>query len=198
MPLSGSPPTVIKPLLGEGATRLFALLLWRVQQAVQRVFVEERPLYLAGALLTRLQPPSPTAKGSGYSVAHVDQANVASYDFSAVLYLNSKDSGFHGGDFCFVDEEGDEVVEPRAGRCVMFPSGFQQLHQVRQVTRGNRFALAVWFTLTASASDGPLSPAHFEVVDPVTPPSREEAQAEGVNLDRLRASVERMMERVGS
>ena len=48
-------------------------------------------------------------------MAHVDRANVASYDYSAVLYLNEKGVGFTGGDFCFVDDTTDEIVEPRCG-----------------------------------------------------------------------------------
>ena len=68
-------------------------------------------------------------------MAHVDRANVASYDYSAVLYLNSQGEGFEGGDFCFIDAEGDEVLEPRAGRCVLFSSGFEHLHRVETVRR---------------------------------------------------------------
>lgn len=56
---------------------------------------QARPLHLAGALLTRLQPPpkrraAPRGDRYEYSVAHVDRANVASYDYSAVLYLNTQ------------------------------------------------------------------------------------------------------------
>ena len=40
----------------------------------------------------------------------------ASYDYSSVLYLNSKGHSFDGGDFCFIDEDGDSTLEPRIGR----------------------------------------------------------------------------------
>ena len=40
----------------------------------------------------------------------------ASYDYSSVLYLNSKGHSFEGGDFCFIDEDGDSTLEPRIGR----------------------------------------------------------------------------------
>ena len=78
-----------------------ALLVGRVTAALRSHWSEERPLYLAGALLTRLQPPPPPcgARARGeryeYSVAHVDRANVASYDYSAVLYLNRWFPGYH-------------------------------------------------------------------------------------------------------
>ena len=216
--LAVSPLEAIPPFLGPGSKVLVSVLLWRVLSAVRTHFGEARPLYVSGALLTRLQPPPRAQRGFGsaapsrgvpgadgdhydYDVAHVDRANVASYDYSAVLYLNGKQQEggssagcFRGGDFCFVDDGGDEVVEPRPGRCVLFPSGFEQLHRVCRVEGGNRFALAVWFTLDATASDGPVDPAPFEMVDPVPRPSREEAEVDAVNIDELRSKVERKME----
>uniref|UniRef100_A0A7S2HJ38 Fe2OG dioxygenase domain-containing protein n=1 Tax=Haptolina brevifila TaxID=156173 RepID=A0A7S2HJ38_9EUKA len=210
-----SPPSMLRPVLGEGVSRMIGLLLGRILREVQRVFEEARPLFLAGALLSRLQPPPPqgdrkeirrrsegdrtdiarrSSDSYAYSVAHVDRANVASYDYSAVLYLNRKGDGFWGGDFCFVDDGRDEVVEPRPGRCVLFPSGFEHLHRVCSVSSGNRFALAAWFTLTATASDGAVCDSpHYEVHNPVPPLSDEEAEAAQVNMDALRAAVERKM-----
>ena len=191
-----SPPETVRSFLGEGAVRLVSLLLDRIQTALRGAFGESRQLFLAGALLSRLQPPPRRASADGasyeYSVAHVDRANVASYDYSAVLYLNNKGSGFDGGDFNFVDEGEDQLVEPRAGRCVLFSSGFEQLHRVCPVLAGNRFALAAWFTLTAAASDGPLAPSsHYEIHNPVPPSSVDDDEAAQVNLDTLRAAIER-------
>ena len=200
-----SPLEAMPPFVGPGGKALISVLLWRILSAVREHFAEERPLYVSGALLTRLQPPPKTQRGftSGgdrydYDVAHVDRANVASYDYSAVLYLNGKGSpaagGFEGGDFCFVDDESDEIVEPRAGRCVLFTSGFEQLHRVCRVEGGTRFALATWFTLDERASDGPVDPAPYAIVNPVPPPSKEEMEAEVVDIDELRTKVERKME----
>lgn len=84
--------------------------MFQVQALVARHFHEDRSLYLAGSLLTRLQP-KPMVEAGGhpetyhYDVSHVDKANVASYDYSAVLYLNTKRHSFEGGDFCFNDRE---------------------------------------------------------------------------------------------
>ena len=78
---------------------------------------------------------------------------------------------------------------------MLFASGFEQLHRVCPVSAGNRFALAAWFTLTASASDGPVAPAHYAVHDLVPPPSTEDTKAAAVNIDELRAAVEQQMER---
>ena len=38
-----------------------------------------------------------------------------------------------------------------------------------------------------------MRPAHYRVLDPVPPPSAEEAEAAGVNLDQLRAQIERKL-----
>ena len=138
-------------------------------------------------------------RSSGKGVAgSAKDANVASYDYSAVLYLNGKGSvasgGFRGGDFHFVDEESDEVVEPRSGRCVLFSSGYEQLHRVCKVEGGNRFALAAWFTLDQKASDGPVDTMPFDLVHPVPPPSKEEREADATNVDELRSMVEKKME----
>jgi len=82
-----------------------------VRGALVQRFEEARPLFLAGALLTRHRP------ASGPSEPHVDKANQGRYDYSAVVYLTTKGADFDGGDFAFHDECGDSVVEPRAGRC---------------------------------------------------------------------------------
>ena len=196
--LVASPPEQLRPFLGEGGVRLVRLFLARIRDAVRTHFDEDRPLFLSGALLTRLQPPpqrSAAQRQSGgggtyeYSIAHVDRANVASYDYSAVLYLNSKGGGFEGGDFRFVDATNDEVLEPRAGRCVLFPSGFENLHRVCTVSKGTRYALAAWLTLTEAAADGPVEPAHYVIHDPVPPPSKADAAADAVRLEDLKARL---------
>lgn len=175
--LIASPPSILRASLGEVAARLIMLLTWRLQLRVSMEFGEARPLFLAGALLARNEPPrAPPSTGArgdaeqvearsgGYDpgAAHVDRANVSSYDYSAVLYLNTRGEAFEGGEFAFVDEEGDEVVEPRTGRCVLFASGFEHLHRVGKVRSGSRFVLACWFTLSATAGDA-LMPACYEM-----------------------------------
>mmetsp|Transcript_30515 Transcript_30515/g.36259 ORF Transcript_30515/g.36259 Transcript_30515/m.36259 type:complete len:85 (-) Transcript_30515:191-445(-) len=54
---------------------------------------------------------------------------------------------FDGGSFVFRDADGDESVEPKVGRCLLFSSGFNYLHQVLHVTRGERVIMGLWFTL---------------------------------------------------
>eukprot|EP00971_Amphidinium_carterae_P091014 1801458-Amphidinium_carterae.1 len=47
---------------------------------------------------------------------HVDKANIASYDWSALLYLNSEGDEFGGGELVFNDVDADRLVQPLAGR----------------------------------------------------------------------------------
>ena len=192
-----SPPTELREDVGEAAARLVAMLCWRVQAAVAAEFDEARTLYLAGAMLTRTRPPATSRAGGGrareaaggppsgeaapydYGAPHVDRANMSSYDYSAVLYVNTKATGaqpgggsaptssahggFDGGDFAFVDELVDEIIEPRAGRLLLFASGFEHMHRVQHVTRGTRLVLASWFTRDPSAGHA-LSPSECELM----------------------------------
>jgi hypothetical protein len=82
-----------------------------------------------------------------YAACHVDKCNVGYFDYSALVYLSTFGVDFEGGRFAFKDAMGDEIVEPKAGRCVLFASGPEHLHQVQTVTGGTRKALALWFSL---------------------------------------------------
>ncbi|XP_037534475.1 prolyl 3-hydroxylase 1 [Nematolebias whitei] len=74
-------------------------------------------------------------------------------DYSAILYLNDD---FEGGEFIFTELDAETVtaeVHPRCGRVVGFGAGKENPHGVRAVTKGQRCAVALWFT---------LNPAHEE------------------------------------
>ena len=78
----------------------------------------------------------------------MDKANIGYYDYSAVLYMTTMGVGCEGGQLVFADPDGDEVIEPRAGRCVLFASGTEHLHQVQPVSQGVRISMGMFFTLT--------------------------------------------------
>ena len=151
---------------------LFAKVQSRVCRSIEEDFGLPR-LYSAGALFTRIWADDKVPAdemdvdpGHKYDSPHVDKANRASYDYSALLYLNSHceeeeawrregrrcayDAGlegdFGGGRFAWLDEEEDVVVEPRGGRLLAFTGGLENLHQVRKVTRGTRYVIGMWFT----------------------------------------------------
>ncbi|XP_069803434.1 prolyl 3-hydroxylase 1 [Dendropsophus ebraccatus] len=68
-------------------------------------------------------------------------------DYSAILYLNGD---FEGGHFYFTELDAKTVtaeVQPQCGRMVGFSSGAENPHGVKAVTKGQRCAVALWFTL---------------------------------------------------
>ncbi|XP_077458833.1 prolyl 3-hydroxylase 1 isoform X3 [Stigmatopora argus] len=68
-------------------------------------------------------------------------------DYSAILYLNDD---FEGGDFFFTELDAKvvtAVVRPQCGRVVGFGTRKENLHAVKDVTKGQRCAVVLWFTL---------------------------------------------------
>ena len=151
--------TSLAPVHGKSAERLgvkgssiFNLLLNKVRLQIMQDFGLD-VLYNSGALLTRLVGEEEVAadewemeRGHVYWNAHVDKANIATYDYSALLYLNEFGTDFEGGEFEFVDDDANRMVQPRAGRLILFTSGPENLHRVRRVVSGTRYVLAMWFT----------------------------------------------------
>ncbi len=97
-----------------------------------------------------------------YWDAHVDKANVDSYDIGSLVYFSDYvelgdkiDPGtrhpFTGGRFVFHDESANCYVLPRAGRLIFFSGGFENVHRVERVEEGQRYALACWWKVV----DGP-------------------------------------------
>ena len=133
---------------------------WALINSIKRrvkSFVEEQyeigPLYDSGSMLTRLTTEFERNDewemdpNYIYSNPHVDKANIASYDYSALLYFNSGEGvDFSGGDFTFMDPDADNVITPLSGRLVTFTSGFENPHRVEIVQHGTRLTLAMWFT----------------------------------------------------
>lgn len=105
--------------------------------------------------------------------------NTEHYDYSGLIYLNNHGTDFTGGKLYFFDSadgadavdeaaeaaaaavdaaEGRErqagevahLVEPRAGRLLVFSSGTENPHQVTGVVSGVRYLIAMWFTCDPS------------------------------------------------
>ncbi|XP_019396904.1 PREDICTED: prolyl 3-hydroxylase 1 [Crocodylus porosus] len=74
-------------------------------------------------------------------------------DYSAILYLNGD---FEGGAFYFTEMDAKTEtaeVRPQCGRAVGFSSGSENPHGVKAVTKGQRCAIALWFTLDPRHSE---------------------------------------------
>ncbi|KAI5139780.1 Prolyl 3-Hydroxylase 1 [Manis pentadactyla] len=168
--------TVFKALkLGqEGKVPLqSAHLYYNVTEKVRRVmesyFRLDAPLYFSYSHLvcrTAIEEAQAERKDSSHPV-HVDNCILNAEalvcikeppaytfrDYSAILYLNGD---FDGGDFYFTELDAKTVtaeVQPQCGRAVGFSSGMENPHGVKAVTRGQRCAIALWFTLDARHSE---------------------------------------------
>ena len=64
------------------------------------------------------------------TLALPQQANVASYDWSALLYLSTAGKDFDGGELLFLDDDNDSQLEPKEGQLVFFSSGLEPLGSI--------------------------------------------------------------------
>ncbi|KAL6068199.1 hypothetical protein STEG23_035246 [Scotinomys teguina] len=168
--------TVLKALkLGqEGKVPLqSAHMYYNVTEKVRRVmesyFRLDTPLYFSYSHLvcrTAIEESQAERKDSSHPV-HVDNCILNAEtlvcikeppaytfrDYSAILYLNGD---FDGGNFYFTELDAKTVtaeVQPQCGRAVGFSSGKENPHGVKAVTRGQRCAIALWFTLDPRHSE---------------------------------------------
>jgi len=135
---------------------------------------EQDLFFTAPTFITRIDESLPW-KVQGihdeYWHTHVDMNNTAHYHYSGLLYLSTYNKDFTGGRFKLysanknnnlqdrpgskrskkhqsMEEEKDLklVLEPAAGRVVMFTSGPEHPHRVERVTSGQRIVLSFWFS----------------------------------------------------
>uniref|UniRef100_A0A7N8WQB3 procollagen-proline 3-dioxygenase n=1 Tax=Mastacembelus armatus TaxID=205130 RepID=A0A7N8WQB3_9TELE len=153
------------------SARLFFDLSEKVRKVLELYFRLETPLYFSYSHLvcrSAIDEKQEDRKDLSHPV-HADNCLLISElnecikeppaythrDYSAILYLNDD---FEGGDFIFTELDAKTVtaeVHPQCGRVVGFGAGKENPHGVRAVTKGERCAVALWFT---------LDPAHEEKV----------------------------------
>ncbi|KAL1504025.1 hypothetical protein AB1Y20_010439 [Prymnesium parvum] len=155
-----------KKQLGSMGVALVDEIIRRVMDTIKRDFGISQ-IFSAGLLFSRIWEDAlipadgmDAQPGHRYWNTHVDKANRASYDYSALLYLNShcrEASGtcifdgitqphFDGGLFSWMDAASDLTVEPRKGRLLTFTGGLENVHRITKVTRGTRYVIGMWFT----------------------------------------------------
>ena len=80
------------------------------------------------------------------------------FHFSTVLWLGSAGIDFEGGALAFYSNASKPwlQVEPRLGRAALFSSGWENVHGIRPVVRGERWALTAAFMV----HDKLLPPQH--------------------------------------
>ncbi|XP_022538024.2 prolyl 3-hydroxylase 1 [Astyanax mexicanus] len=147
-------------LLPVKSARLFFDLSEKVRKVVESHFSLETPLYFSHShLLCRSaneekqeDPSHPVHADNCLLISELNECikETSTYthqDYSAILYLNDD---FEGGDFIFTELDAETVtavVRPQCGRVVAFGGSKENLHGVRAVTKGQRCAVVLWFTL---------------------------------------------------
>uniref|UniRef100_A0A6Q2XKU4 procollagen-proline 3-dioxygenase n=1 Tax=Esox lucius TaxID=8010 RepID=A0A6Q2XKU4_ESOLU len=162
--------TILKAIkLGQEGTvplksaRLFFDISEKVRRVIESYFRLETPLYFSYSHLvcrSAIDEKQDDRDDLSHPV-HVDNCLLVSEhnecikeppaythrDYSAILYLNDD---FEGGDFIFSELDGKTVTavaRPQCGRVVGFGAGKENPHGVTAVTKGQRCAVALWFTL---------------------------------------------------
>uniref|UniRef100_A0A3P8WJ50 procollagen-proline 3-dioxygenase n=1 Tax=Cynoglossus semilaevis TaxID=244447 RepID=A0A3P8WJ50_CYNSE len=154
--------TLLKALGQEGkvqlkSARLFFEISERVKKVLESYFALETPLYFAYShLVCRTAITGESVTVILLLQNHpLHQSLTSAFLYSAILYLNQD---FEGGDFIFTELDAKTVtaeVRPQCGRVIGFGAGKENPHGVKAVTKGQRCAVALWFT---------LDPAHEEKV----------------------------------
>ncbi|KAF0701608.1 Aste57867_7956 [Aphanomyces stellatus] len=127
---------------------LYRDVIEKIRQTIMAEFDLSSLHFTAPTFLTRLignASWTPAELHDEYWHAHVDKNNTHHYDYSGLLYLADYGTEFTGGLFAFMDGAKTTTVEP-ARRLMMFTSGMENLHQVRQVETGARYLMSMWFT----------------------------------------------------
>ncbi len=82
----------------------------------------------------------------GFSLnPHVDILSVESLHIASVYYINDD---YLGGEINF--PEHNLKIKPKENSLVIFPGNENYLHEVLEITKGERYSSAVWFQFTGS------------------------------------------------
>ncbi|XP_037736975.1 prolyl 3-hydroxylase 1 isoform X4 [Chelonia mydas] len=151
------------------SARLYYNVTEKVRRVMESYFRLETPLYFSYSHLvcrTAIADKQADRTDSSHAV-HVDNCILNAEamvcvkeppaytfrDYSVILYLNGD---FEGGTFYFTELDATTVtaeVQPQCGRAVGFSSGSENPHGVKAVTKGQRCAIALWFTLDPRHSE---------------------------------------------
>uniref|UniRef100_A0A8C8SC25 procollagen-proline 3-dioxygenase n=2 Tax=Pelusios castaneus TaxID=367368 RepID=A0A8C8SC25_9SAUR len=151
------------------SARLYYNVTEKVRHVMESYFRLDTPLYFSYSHLvcrTAIEEMQEARTDSSHAV-HVDNCILNAEmmvcvkeppaytfrDYSAILYLNGD---FEGGAFYFTELDATTVtaeVQPQCGRAVGFSSGSENPHGVKAVTKGQRCAIALWFTLDPRHSE---------------------------------------------
>ena len=138
---------------------LVKTVVQRVKTAVIKSFnlVDGTKLHVTSPLfMSQISARPAVTAHDEYWHNHIDRQQYPGFVYTGLLYLNTFDDDFKGGEFVFVDQEKDKpdrsfVVEPKAKRLNLFTSGPENPHKVLKVSKGVRFAMTMAFTCHGDA-----------------------------------------------
>lgn len=79
-------------------------------------------------------------KDGNFYGKHTDDFRSHHRIVSGLLYLNDD---YEGGELYFNDL--DELIKPKAGSIVLFPSNFAFAHESKPIIKGTKYAIVTWF-----------------------------------------------------
>eukprot|EP00472_Partenskyella_glossopodia_P000484 CAMPEP_0197543972 /NCGR_PEP_ID=MMETSP1318-20131121/68521_1 /TAXON_ID=552666 /ORGANISM="Partenskyella glossopodia, Strain RCC365" /LENGTH=124 /DNA_ID=CAMNT_0043103341 /DNA_START=637 /DNA_END=1007 /DNA_ORIENTATION=- len=91
-----------------------------------------------------------------YWHVHIDTRQYGSFIYTALLYLNSHEEDYSGGEFVFVDRKtgaAQQTIQPKAGMLLVFTSGEENPHHIQKVTEGTRYAVTISWTCAKQAQN---------------------------------------------
>ena len=81
---------------------------------------------------------------------HCDESLAPHFHFTSIVWLSSHGTDFTGGELAFLYNQSWAwmLVEPAAGRAAFFSSGWENIHGIKPLGRGQRWALSVPFMVS--------------------------------------------------
>lgn len=100
------------------------------------------------------------AEEGSESAYHCDEALAPHFHFSTIIWLSAHGKDFSGGELTLLHNRSWPwlVVEPAVGRAAFFSSGWENVHGIKPLERGERWALSV----PLSVDDGLARRTHRE------------------------------------
>jgi len=112
----------------------------RFKSVAERIFGISSTHLTKPSFIARIKSDIPALQTNDeYWYRHVDTDQYGTFEHTAVLYLNSQEGNYKGGEFEFLDErpqeghKGELLVVPKRGRMLLFTSGSENPHRVRKV-----------------------------------------------------------------
>lgn len=124
-------------------------VVWRIRNWFRDTLGLKGELYFTSPnFFSRISATPAKSLHDEYWHPHIDKKQYGTFAYTTLLYLNEQGRDFQGGNFAFLDENSNRnfTVRPRPGRALMFTSGSENMHEVRRVTGGVRYALTIAFS----------------------------------------------------